>query len=42
MLINGVYGRTPRIELDGLDISDETVGTTTQNVGMGSIEEFNI
>ena len=32
---NGVYGRTPRIELDGLDISDETVGTTTQNVGMG-------
>ena len=40
--INGVYGRTPRIELDGLDISDEAVGTTTQNVGMGSIEEFNI
>ena len=40
--INGVYGRTPRIELDGLDISDETVGTTTQNVGLGSIEEFNI
>ena len=40
--INGVYGRTPRIELDGIDISDETVGTTTQNIGMGSIEEFNI
>jgi hypothetical protein len=40
--INGVYGRTPRIELDGLDISDETVGTTTQNVALGSIEEFNI
>lgn len=40
--INGVYGRTPRIELDGLDISDETVGTTTQNIGMGSIQEFNI
>jgi hypothetical protein len=40
--INGVFGRTPRIELDGLDISDETVGTTTQNIGLGSIEEFNI
>jgi hypothetical protein len=40
--INGVFGRTPRIELDGLDISDETVGTTTQNIGMGSIQEFNI
>jgi hypothetical protein len=40
--INGVFGRTPRIELDGLDISDETVGTTTQNVALGSIQEFNI
>ena len=40
--INGVFGRTPRIELDGLDISDETVGTTTQNVGLSSIQEFNI
>ena len=40
--INGVYGRTPRIELDGLDISDENVGTTTQNVALGSIQEFNI
>jgi hypothetical protein len=30
--INGVFGRTPRIELDGLDISDETVGTTTSAV----------
>jgi hypothetical protein len=40
--INGVFGRTPRIELDGLDISDETVGTTTQNIALGSIQEFNI
>jgi len=40
--INGVNGRNPRIELDGLDISDETVGTTTQNIALGSIEEFNI
>jgi hypothetical protein len=40
--INGVFGRTPRIEVDGLDISDETVGTTTQNIAMSSIEEFGI
>lgn len=40
--INGVYGRTPRIEVDGLDISDENVGTTTQNVALSSIQEFNI
>jgi hypothetical protein len=40
--INGVYGRTPRIEVDGLDVSDETVGTTTQNIAMSSIEEFSI
>jgi len=40
--INGVYGRTPRIEVDGLDVSDETVGTTTQNISMSAIQEFNI
>jgi hypothetical protein len=40
--INGVSGRTPRIELDGVDISDENVGTTTQNIGLSSIQEFNI
>jgi hypothetical protein len=40
--VNGVYGRTPRIEVDGLDVSDETVGTTTQNIAMSSIEEFSI
>jgi hypothetical protein len=38
----GRYGRTARIEVDGLDISDETVGTTTQNVPMGAIQEFQI
>jgi Carboxypeptidase regulatory-like domain len=39
---NGVNGRTARILLDGQDISDETVGTTTLNVSQGSIEEFQI
>ncbi len=39
---NGVNGRTARIMLDGQDVSDETVGTTTLNVSQGSIEEFQI
>jgi hypothetical protein len=38
----GRYGRTARIEVDGLDISDETVGTTTQNISVGSIKEFQV
>ena len=39
---NGIYGRNARLSLDGQDISDETVGTTTLNVTQGSIEEFQI
>jgi Carboxypeptidase regulatory-like domain len=38
----GRYGRTARIEVDGLDISDETVGTTTQNIPMSGIDEFQV
>ena len=38
----GRFGRTARIELDGIDISDETVGTTTQNVPISAIKEFQI
>jgi len=34
----GRFGRTARIEVDGIDISDETVGTTTQNVAYGAIQ----
>ena len=39
---NGIYGRTARLALDGQDISDETVGTTTLNVTQGSVEEFQV
>ena len=35
----GRFGRTARIEVDGVDISDETVGTTTQNIPLGAIQE---
>src|SRR3954465_1922719 len=38
----GRFGRTARIELDGVDISDETVGTTTMNVPLGAIEEASL
>ncbi|HEV2387141.1 MAG TPA: carboxypeptidase-like regulatory domain-containing protein [Candidatus Acidoferrales bacterium] len=38
----GRAGRTARIEVDGLDISDETVGTTTQNIPQSSIQEFQV
>jgi hypothetical protein len=38
----GRFGRTARVEVDGLDISDETVGTTTQNVPVNSIKEFQV
>jgi carboxypeptidase family protein len=38
----GRFGRTARIEVDGVDISDETVGTTTQNIPQEAIQEFQI
>ncbi len=38
----GKAGRTARITVDGIDISDENVGTTTQNVSAGSISEFQL
>ncbi len=38
----GRFGRTARIQVDGTDISDETVGTTTGNISADSIQEFQI
>lgn len=38
----GHFGRTARISVDGIDISDETVGTTTQNIPQVAIQEFQI
>jgi hypothetical protein len=38
----GRFGRTARIEVDGLDVSDETVGTTTQNIPASAIQEFQL
>src|SRR5580700_8679859 len=38
----GQYGRSERIELDGVDISDESVGGTTQNIPASAIQEFQL
>lgn len=38
----GRAGRTARINVDGIDISDETVGTTTQDISAGAISEFQL
>jgi Carboxypeptidase regulatory-like domain len=38
----GRFGRTARIEVDGLDVSDETVGTTTTDIPASAIDEFQL
>lgn len=40
--MGGRAGRAARIEVDGVDISDENVGTTTQNIAYGSMQEFQV
>src|SRR3989449_2116714 len=40
--IGGRSGRSTRIQIDGVDITDETVGTTVANVSNESIQEFSI
>jgi hypothetical protein len=38
----GRFGRTARISVDGVDVSDETVGTTTEDIPASAIEEFSL
>jgi len=40
--VQGRSGRSTRIEVDGVDISDETVGTSTLNLSEDSIQEFQV
>jgi hypothetical protein len=36
------FGRTTRVDVDGVDISDETVGSTTQNIPTSAIQEVQL
>lgn len=38
----GRFGRTARIEVDGIDVSDEVYGSTTINVPASGIQEFQL
>jgi hypothetical protein len=38
----GRFGRTARIEVDGIDVSDEIFGTTTTNIAASAIQEFQL
>ncbi len=40
--VGGRSGRSTRIQVDGVDITDETVGTTTANISNETIQEFQI
>jgi hypothetical protein len=40
--IGGRSGRSTRIQVDGVDITDETVGTTTANISNETIQEFQV
>jgi hypothetical protein len=40
--VGGRSGRSTRIQVDGVDITDETVGTTVMNISNESINEFGI
>jgi len=40
--VGGRTGRVTRIQVDGVDITDETVGTTVSNISNEAIQEFNV
>ncbi|MBI3471185.1 MAG: TonB-dependent receptor [Candidatus Solibacter usitatus] len=40
--INGRSGTGTRIQIDGIDVTDETVGTTLSNISQDSVSEFQL
>jgi Carboxypeptidase regulatory-like domain len=40
--IGGRFGRATRIEVDGIDLSDEIFGSTTTNIAASAIQEFQL
>src|SRR5579864_2649496 len=40
--VGGRFGRSTRVEVDGVEINDETVGAATENIPASAIEEFSV
>jgi hypothetical protein len=40
--VNGSSGTGTRVQIDGIDVTDETVGTTTANVSTDAVQEFQL
>src|SRR5207247_8255459 len=40
--VDNQNGRSARVQLDGLDLSDETVGTTTTNIPASAVQELRL
>ena len=40
--VNGGSGTGTRVPLEGIDVTDETVGTTTANFSTDAVQEFNL
>lgn len=40
--VGGRFGETTRIEVDGIDISDEILGSATMNISASGIQEFQL
>jgi hypothetical protein len=40
--VNGGSGTGTRVQIEGIDVTDETVGTTTANISTDAVQEFNL
>src|SRR5579859_5455107 len=40
--VGGRFGRSTRVEVDGVEINDETVGAATENIPASAIQEFSV
>jgi hypothetical protein len=40
--VNGRSGTGTRVQMDGVDVTDETVGTTTANISQDAVSEFQL
>jgi hypothetical protein len=40
--VNGSSGTGTRVQIDGIDVTDETVGTTLANISTDAVQEFNL